>query len=120
MTTTEPPRLVAVRHELGAQQKVTEVQLHGAVAITSDLRCALALLIAHDRGLEVAHPAADALDALRRRTATEQVRRRDLRDVRGWHAAAESSGDRQRQGDRASMSVRTVEVVSESREITHH
>jgi oxidase EvaA len=87
-------------------------------AITSDLRCALALLLAHDRGLEASHDAAEALDATRRRTATEPFEPRDLRDVAGWNAVTASPADGERPRD-AAVSVRAVEVVSESREVKH-
>lgn len=92
-------------------------------AITSDLRCALALLLAHDRGLDAAHRAADTLDTLRHRTPTEPFRRRDLRDLGVWGTAGRGAavpvGARRRPGDAASVTVRAVEVVSRSREVEH-
>lgn len=76
-------------------------------AITSDLRAVLALLLAHDGGLEAAHDAAAALDAERVRTPVQPLRRCDLREVPGWDAGA-SAGP---------VAVRGVHVVSESREV---
>jgi oxidase EvaA len=104
---TAEPHVWVDEHELAAL-------MVSDFAITSDLRGALAMLLAEDSGLEVAHADAAKLDAARARTATERLRRCDLRDVAGWDAAVGSSTA---PGAPPPTSVRGVHVVSESREV---
>lgn len=87
-------------------------------SITTDLRCALALLLAYDRELESAADGAERLDAERVRTATTWLRRCDLREVAGWRDTAFDSvaGPRQEPGA-SPIAVRAVLVLSESREV---
>ena len=107
---TAEPHVWVDEHELAAL-------MVSDFAITSDLRGALAMLLAQDRGLEVAHDDAEKLDANRARTATERLRCCDLRDVAGWDAAVGSSAAPRHPGAPTPISVRGVHVVSESREV---